>query len=123
MLRYRQQQGGIRRGLVDQGRNNPPQLMGVIGQKVPIHRRVVRFHYLSPASNPAVPRAAPAPAKATSPSPFSVSLFQALTNCSLLFHLVAKVIGLPTAITVIRHTEKLDLVVTPEELRRAHQRN
>jgi S1-C subfamily serine protease len=38
-------------------------------------------------------------------------------------HLVAKVIGIPIPVTVIRHTEKLDLVVTPEELTRGPQRN
>jgi len=38
-------------------------------------------------------------------------------------HLVAKAIGVPSLVTVIRHTEKLDLVVTPEELVRDNQRN
>jgi S1-C subfamily serine protease len=38
-------------------------------------------------------------------------------------HLVAKVIGVPSHVTVIRHTEKLDLVVTPQELVVNHQRN
>jgi len=38
-------------------------------------------------------------------------------------HLVAKVIGIPSSITLIRHTEKLDLVVTPEELAQDNQRN
>ena len=38
-------------------------------------------------------------------------------------HLVAKAIGIPSQITVIRHTEKLDLVVTPEELAQDNQRN
>jgi S1-C subfamily serine protease len=38
-------------------------------------------------------------------------------------HLVAKVIGIPLLATIIRHTEKLDLVVTPEELARDNQRN
>jgi S1-C subfamily serine protease len=38
-------------------------------------------------------------------------------------HLVAKVIGIPLLTTIIRHTEKLDLVVTPEELARDNQRN
>ena len=38
-------------------------------------------------------------------------------------HLVARVIGVPSTITVIRHTEKLELVVTPEELANDNQRN
>ena len=37
--------------------------------------------------------------------------------------LVAKVIGIPARLTVFRHTEKLDLVVTPEELAQDPQRN
>jgi len=38
-------------------------------------------------------------------------------------HLVARVIGVPSPITVIRHTEKLNLTVTPHELVINHQRN
>jgi S1-C subfamily serine protease len=38
-------------------------------------------------------------------------------------HLVAKVIDIPSVITVIRQTEKLECVVTPKELARNHQRN
>jgi len=38
-------------------------------------------------------------------------------------HLVATVIGVPTLITVIRHTEKLVQMVTPEELVRDNQKN
>jgi S1-C subfamily serine protease len=38
-------------------------------------------------------------------------------------HLVAGVIGVASLLTVLRQTDKLDLVVTPEELVRDHQRN
>ena len=38
-------------------------------------------------------------------------------------YLVAAAIGVPARLTVLRHTEKLDLTVTPEELAPAHQRN
>jgi S1-C subfamily serine protease len=38
-------------------------------------------------------------------------------------HLVAKVIDVPITVTIIRHTEKLDLSVTPKELARNNQRN
>jgi len=38
-------------------------------------------------------------------------------------HLVAKLIGIQSFITVIRHTEKLDLLITPEELAPYNQRN
>ena len=37
--------------------------------------------------------------------------------------LVAKAIGIPSQIAVIRHTEKLDLIVTPEELAQNYERN
>jgi S1-C subfamily serine protease len=37
--------------------------------------------------------------------------------------LVANVIGVSSTITVVRHTEKLEMVVTPEELVINHQRN
>jgi S1-C subfamily serine protease len=38
-------------------------------------------------------------------------------------HLVAAVIGVASLITIIRHTEKLDVVITPEELVRDNRRN
>jgi S1-C subfamily serine protease len=38
-------------------------------------------------------------------------------------HLVGAAIGIPSTITIIRHTEKLDLTVTPEELSSSHQKN
>jgi len=38
-------------------------------------------------------------------------------------HLLAPAIGIPAQVTVIRHTEKLDLTVTPEELAPANQKN
>jgi S1-C subfamily serine protease len=38
-------------------------------------------------------------------------------------YLVAAAIGVPASLTVLRHTEKLDLTVTPEELAPPNQRN
>ena len=38
-------------------------------------------------------------------------------------HLLAPAIGIPTQLTVIRHTEKLELSITPEELAPANQKN
>jgi S1-C subfamily serine protease len=35
-------------------------------------------------------------------------------------HLVATAIGIPTKITVLRHTEKMDLTIMPEEWAPAH---
>jgi S1-C subfamily serine protease len=102
--------------------------IGVVGQNVPIHRRVVRFHRLaldhgvliagiepgSPASRAGLMEGDVIVAFAGEP----VSGIDELHR-----HLVAKVIGVPSLVTIIRHTEKLDLVVTPEELARDNQRN
>jgi S1-C subfamily serine protease len=102
--------------------------IGVMGQDAPIHRRVVRFHRLgaeqgvlvagteagSPASRAGLREGDVIVAFAGEP----VSGIDDLHR-----HLVAKSIGIPTMLTVIRLTEKLDLVVTPEELIRDHQRN
>jgi S1-C subfamily serine protease len=102
--------------------------IGVIGQNVPIHRRVVVFHRLaadhgvlvsgiepgSPASRAGLREGDVVVAFGGEP----VSGIDELHR-----HLVARVIGIPSLVTVVRHTEKLDLVVTPEELPRDHQRN
>jgi S1-C subfamily serine protease len=102
--------------------------IGVVGQNVPIHRRVVRFHHLpaehgvlvagiepgSPASRAGLREGDVIVAFSGEP----VSSIDELHR-----HLVAKVIGVPSLVTIIRHTEKLDLVVTPEELHSDNQRN
>jgi S1-C subfamily serine protease len=102
--------------------------IGVAGQNVPIHARVVRFHRLgvnhgalvvgfepgSPASRAAVREGDIIVAFNNEP----VSGIDDLHR-----HLVAAAIGVPARLTVIRHTEKLDLTVTPEELAPANQRN
>ncbi len=102
--------------------------IGVIGQNAPIHRRVVRFHRLpadygvlvagiepgSPASRAGLREGDVIVAFADEP----VSGIDELHR-----HLVAGAIGVPSQITVVRHTEKLDLVITPEELAADPQRN
>jgi S1-C subfamily serine protease len=102
--------------------------IGVAGQNVPLHRRVVRFHRLavdhgvlvagvepgSPASRAGLQQGDMIVAFESEP----VSGIDELHR-----HLVAKLIGIPSTITVIRHAEKLDLVVTPEELTQNNQRN
>jgi S1-C subfamily serine protease len=102
--------------------------IGVAGQNVPIHRRVVVFHRLavdhgvlvsgiepgSPASRAGLREGDVIVAFGGEP----VSGIDELHR-----HLVAGAIGVPSEITVIRHTEKLDLVVTPQELAINHQRN
>jgi len=102
--------------------------IGVIGQNAPIHRRVVRFHRLtaefgvlvagtepgSPASRAGLREGDVIVAFAGEP----VSSIDELHR-----HLVSNVIGIPMTFTIIRHTEKLDLVITPEELLRDNQKN
>ena len=102
--------------------------IGLAGQNVPIHRRIVRFHHLpmdqgvlvaglepgSPASRAGLREGDVLVAFGGNP----VSGIDDLHR-----HLVAEVIGLPSTITLIRQTERIDLIVTPEELPPDHQRN
>jgi S1-C subfamily serine protease len=102
--------------------------IGVIGQSVPIHRRVVRFHRLAAEFGVLVAGLEPgSPASRAGLREGDVIIAFAGEPVAgideLLRHLVARVIGIPSTLTVIRHTEKLDLVVTPEELARDNQRN
>jgi S1-C subfamily serine protease len=102
--------------------------IGIAGQNVPIHRRVVRFHRLareygvlvagietgSPASRSGLHEGDVIVAFADEPVA-SIDEFHR--------HLVAGLIGVNSKLTVIRYTEKLDLFVVPEELLRNHSRN
>ena len=102
--------------------------IGVMGQNAPIHRRVVRFHHLAAEYGVLVAGTEPnSPANRAGLHEGDVIVAFAGEPVSsideLHHHLVAKVIGIPTVLTVIRHTEKLDLVVTPEELLRDNQKN
>jgi S1-C subfamily serine protease len=102
--------------------------IGVVGQNVPIHRRVVRFHHL-PAEHgvlvAGIEPGSPASRAGLRNGDVIVAFSgEAVSSIDELHrHLVAKVIGVPSLVTIIRHTEKLDLVVTPEELMRDNQRN
>jgi len=102
--------------------------IGVAGQNVPIHARVVRFHRLavdhgvlvagiepgSPASRAGLQQGDVIVAFEGEP----VSGIDELHR-----HLVAKLISIPSTLTIIRHTEKLDLVITPEQLAENNHRN
>ncbi len=102
--------------------------IGVAGQNVPIHRRVVRFHRL-PAEHgvlvvgiePGSPAGRAGLREGDVIIAFGGELVSGIDE--LHRHLVARVIGVPSTLTVIRHTEKLELVVTPEELAHDNQRN
>ena len=102
--------------------------IGVAGQNVPIHRRVVVFHRLGADHGVLVSGIEPgSPASRAGLREGDVIVTfggEPVSSIDELHrHLVAEVIGVPSQITVIRHTEKLDLVVTPEELVINHQRN
>lgn len=102
--------------------------IGVAGQTVPIHRRVVRFHRLAADQGivvAGIEPGSPAGRAGLREGDVIVSFDGAPVSGidELLRHLVAKLIGIPSSITVIRHTEKLDLIITPEELATDNQRN
>jgi S1-C subfamily serine protease len=102
--------------------------IGVAGQNVPIHRRVVVFHRLAVDHGVLVSGIEPgSPASLAGLCEGDVIVTfggePVFGIDELHRHLVAKVIGVPSQITVIRHTEKLDLVVIPRELAINHQRN
>jgi S1-C subfamily serine protease len=102
--------------------------IGVIGQNVPIHARVVRFHRLAINSGvlavglePGSPASRAGVLEGDVIVAFNKESLSGIDD--LHRHLVAAAIGIPARLTVLRHTEKLDLIVTPEELAPAHQRN
>ena len=102
--------------------------IGVAGQNVPLHPRVVRFHRLPVNHGVLVAGLEPgSPAGRADLREGDVIIAFAGEPVAgideLHRHLVAMVIGVPVQLTVIRHTEKLNLTVTPEELAPANQRN
>jgi S1-C subfamily serine protease len=102
--------------------------IGVAGQNVPIHRRVVRFHRLAAEHGVLIAGIEPgSPASRAGLQEGDIIVAfegQPVAGIDELHHyLVAKAIGVPSRITVIRHTEKLELVVTPEELAQNIERN
>jgi S1-C subfamily serine protease len=102
--------------------------IGVMGQNAPIHRRVVRFHRLAAEHGILVAGTEPnSPAKRAGLLEGDVIVAFGGEPVSsideLHHHLVADVIGIPTPLTIIRYTEKQDVIVTPEELFRDIQKN
>jgi S1-C subfamily serine protease len=102
--------------------------IGVAGQNVPIHPRVVRFHRLPVDHGLLVAGLEPgSPAKRAGLQEGDVIVAfkdKAVSHIDELHrHLVAAAIGIPSQITVIRHTEKIRLTIIPEELASENQRN
>ncbi len=102
--------------------------IGVAGQNVPIHPRVIRFHRLEVNHGMLVLNVEPgSPANRSGIREADIIVGFAGEPVAgiddLQRHLVASRIGMPSVVTVLRHTERLELVVTPEELAQDVQRN
>jgi S1-C subfamily serine protease len=102
--------------------------IGVAGQNVPIHPRVVRFHRLPMNRGVLVVGLEPnSPARRAGLREGDILVAfkgEPVSEIDELHcHLVATAIGIPTPLTLIRHTEKIQLTVTPEELAPANQKN
>ena len=102
--------------------------IGVAGQNVPLHPRVVRFHRLAvdhgvlvAGIEPGSPAARAGLREGDVVVAFEDEPVSGIDE--LHRHLVAKAIGIAVRLTVIRHTEKLEVVVTPEELAEDPRRN
>ena len=102
--------------------------IGVAGQNVPIHRRVVVFHHLAAEQGVLVSGTEPgSPARRAGFLEGDVIVAfngKPIDSIDELHrHLVAGVIGVSLPVTIIRHTEKFELTVTPQELFINQQRN
>jgi S1-C subfamily serine protease len=102
--------------------------IGVAGQSVPIHPRVARYHRLPVTEGVlvvGVERESPAVQAGLREGDIIIAFknqpiasIDAFQRC-----LVAAEIGVTSPITVVRHTEKLELSVTPEEWEPSVRRN
>ena len=102
--------------------------IGVAGQDVPIHPRVARFHRLKVNHGvlvAGIEPGSPATRAGLREGDIIVAFHgEPVSGIDELHrHLVARAIGIPSPVTVIRQVEKLDLIVTPEELAQSNQRN
>lgn len=102
--------------------------IGVAGQNIAIHPRVVRFHRLAVDHGVLVAGIEPgSPAMRAGLHEGDIMVAFEGEKVSgideLHRHLVAGAIGRPSVLTVLRHTEKIDLIVTPEELVGNNERN
>jgi S1-C subfamily serine protease len=96
--------------------------IGVAGQDVPLHRRVIRFYGLPVESGVLVIDAEPGSPGAKAglqPGDVIIGFNEAPVPSIAALHklLLGKEIGVASVITVIRHAEKLRLAITPGEYR------
>lgn len=94
--------------------------IGVAGQNVPIHRRVVRFHHLPVESGVMIVSledGSPAVQTALQEGDVIVAFNnEPVRNLDDLHRLLTEErIGLRTSMTLIRHTEKIELTIIPRE--------
>ncbi len=94
--------------------------IGVAGQDVPLHRRVVRFYGLPVDSGvlvTALETGSPAQAAGVEIGDVLIGFNDAsIPNVAALHRrLLGKEIGVPAQLTLIRHTEKITLGITPQE--------
>jgi len=102
--------------------------IGIAGQDVPIHSRVVRFHRLPVSHGVLVTGVEPgSPAEGAQLREGDVVVaFKGDPIASidqLHRRLMAREIGVTSALTIIHHTEKLDVWITPQEWHPAANRN
>ncbi len=102
--------------------------IGVAGQNVPIHTRVVRFHRLPATEGVLIvgiePHSPAAEAGLKEGDVLVAFKDEPVASIDQLQRrLVAAEIGVKSLVTVLRHTEKLDRVITPTEWQRDLSRN
>jgi S1-C subfamily serine protease len=102
--------------------------IGVIGQNVPIHRRVVRYYKLPTETGvlvAGIEPGSPASRSGLQDGDVIVGFENRVIGGidDLQRTLVADVVGLRSHLQIIHHTEKLELIVVPEELMQDVARN
>src|SRR6266498_1169532 len=94
--------------------------IGVAGQNVPLHRRIIRFYNLAPETGVlvvSVEKDSPAQRAGLREGDIIVAFDAAPIGSVHDLHkmLVGEQIGVPAKLTLIRHTEKLELSILPAE--------
>ena len=120
MLRHRQQHGQILAGWLIKDGHFRRAYIGVGGQDVPLHRRVVLFYKLPVETGVlvvSVEKDSPAQAAGVEVGDVIIAFNdQPIASIADLHKLLlGREIGVRSELTVLRHTQKLTLQVTPQE--------